>query len=96
MTVSRPLTCRRARMRWLRPCAIVLTIAMALMTNGGSHWLMPVVSAQQQASPVSQGFHLLPEDLRFIYEQILRDEDLLRSEERRVGKECRSRWSPYH
>ena len=24
------------------------------------------------------------------------DEVLLRSEERRVGKECRSRWSPYH
>src|SRR3712207_1004006 len=23
-------------------------------------------------------------------------EDLKRSEERRVGKECRSRWSPYH
>ena len=23
-------------------------------------------------------------------------EDKLRSEERRVGKECRSRWSPYH
>src|SRR3989440_3253444 len=23
-------------------------------------------------------------------------DDLLRSEERRVGKECRSRWSPYH
>ena len=22
--------------------------------------------------------------------------DLARSEERRVGKECRSRWSPYH
>ena len=21
---------------------------------------------------------------------------LMRSEERRVGKECRSRWSPYH
>src|SRR3712207_7800109 len=25
-----------------------------------------------------------------------RDSRLLRSEERRVGKECRSRWSPYH
>ena len=25
-----------------------------------------------------------------------RREDLDRSEERRVGKECRSRWSPYH
>ena len=24
------------------------------------------------------------------------DGDGLRSEERRVGKECRSRWSPYH
>ena len=23
-------------------------------------------------------------------------ENLIRSEERRVGKECRSRWSPYH
>src|ERR1035438_529527 len=23
-------------------------------------------------------------------------EDLIRSEERRIGKECRSRWSPYH
>src|SRR3712207_9396082 len=26
----------------------------------------------------------------------LRDLDYLRSEERRVGKECRSRWSQYH
>ena len=27
---------------------------------------------------------------------IARSRDILRSEERRVGKECRSRWSPYH
>ena len=27
--------------------------------------------------------------------KVLKDE-FLRSEERRVGKECRSRWSPYH
>jgi len=26
----------------------------------------------------------------------IRDYDTARSEERRVGKECRSRWSPYH
>ena len=25
-----------------------------------------------------------------------REKQILRSEERRVGKECRSRWSPYH
>ena len=27
---------------------------------------------------------------------IYRNEGFMRSEERRVGKECRSRWSPYH
>ena len=30
------------------------------------------------------------DDLRILYAV------LIRSEERRVGKECRSRWSPYH
>ena len=30
---------------------------------------------------------LYPDDL---------EDTLVRSEERRVGKECRSRWSPYH
>ena len=29
----------------------------------------------------------------FLYEPFMKQ---LRSEERRVGKECRSRWSPYH
>ena len=29
-------------------------------------------------------------------EQAREDVRTLRSEERRVGKECRSRWSPYH
>ena len=28
--------------------------------------------------------------------QLVTKKDGLRSEERRVGKECRSRWSPYH
>src|SRR2546429_3516057 len=29
-------------------------------------------------------------------EQLVAQSALARSEERRVGKECRSRWSPYH
>ena len=29
-------------------------------------------------------------------DQIIRKGKVIRSEERRVGKECRSRWSPYH
>src|SRR3990167_2838471 len=28
--------------------------------------------------------------------QVVADAAITRSEERRVGKECRSRWSPYH
>src|SRR3712207_5932636 len=31
-----------------------------------------------------------------LYPIARRQNELLRSEERRVGKECRSRWSPYH
>jgi len=38
-------------------------------------------------------FERLLEDLRSPCDAILREK---RSEERRVGKECRSRWSPYH
>ena len=34
-------------------------------------------------------------ELLKIYDTTLA-EKLMRSEERRVGKECRSRWSPYH
>src|SRR3989454_7456406 len=37
-------------------------------------------------------------DSLFVPVRVDRDErpDVARSEERRVGKECRSRWSPYH
>ena len=31
-----------------------------------------------------------------IFERFLNPDRISRSEERRVGKECRSRWSPYH
>src|SRR5256885_3747803 len=36
-------------------------------------------------------------DVDFVVEAIAENVDAkIRSEERRVGKECRSRWSPYH
>ena len=41
-------------------------------------------------------------DNRPDFQQMIKDSEkrlfdiVLRSEERRVGKECRSRWSPYH
>ena len=50
---------------------------------------------------VSYEFEIDPEtgktELAFARKQTpLTFADQLRSEERRVGKECRSRWSPYH
>jgi len=42
---------------------------------------------------------LLPEDFKTGEYRITQNtfsKDDFRSEERRVGKECRSRWSPYH
>ncbi len=43
--------------------------------------------ASGSLSLVSDAFHNLSDTLAIIFS---------RSEERRVGKECRSRWSPYH
>ena len=39
---------------------------------------------------------LKPFDKSRIAKAIQRARKMMRSEERRVGKECRSRWSPYH
>src|SRR5579884_1207071 len=52
-------------------------------------------------TPIGRGLYPKPPDLRQEHTQKLSDGELFwiienRSEERRVGKECRSRWSPYH
>src|SRR5437762_8228989 len=46
----------------------------------------PVTRTTKCISIVSDGPDLTPNT----------PDDFVRSEERRVGKECRSRWSPYH
>src|ERR1041385_4594559 len=62
-----------------------------LSPNGGSR----VVTANLSGTG---GYELLHEEhgLDFIPWVVTDNEDPIRSEERRVGKECRSRWSPYH
>ena len=42
------------------------------------------------------GFTFSTKHFVYLFEKTLFLKWLLRSEERRVGKECRSRWSPYH
>ena len=48
-----------------------------------------IISAAEisQSDAIHPGYGFLSENARFAE---------MRSEERRVGKECRSRWSPYH
>ena len=42
-------------------------------------------------------FHNVTEQLKKAFaDSEIKNRQLTRSEERRVGKECRSRWSPYH
>ena len=56
--------------------------AVALVGTGGTVLLGGFGEGVQQAPPGRLGELLMP--------------GMFRSEERRVGKECRSRWSPYH
>ena len=48
----------------------------------------------------TQEYFKVLEDKQIAKERIIVEQNILeqekRSEERRVGKECRSRWSPYH
>src|SRR4051812_40905706 len=61
-------TCRRSRAakRWA-----VLTMIAMMVSPIGRPVFQPVLEAQQQVAPVSQGFNINAEDLRFIYDQIL-------------------------
>ena len=84
---------------------------MSLGTNGGSISLDDLVALNEEMAalvragvPLDAGMADLGYDLpgklgglaSQIGERLNQGESLPRSEERRVGKECRSRWSPYH
>src|SRR3954471_5563456 len=65
-------TCRRSRAakRWA-----VLTMIAMMLSPIGRPVFQPALQAQQQVAPVSQGFFINAEDLRFIYDQILVAQD---------------------
>ena len=61
--------------------------------NGGRFYLRPLHDDDRiDDRPALKKLRVNPDD--FI--SMARISLQLRSEERRVGKECRSRWSPYH
>src|ERR1039458_6573858 len=64
-----------------------------VVTGRFSALTMPVVSAQARPSGVPTAMTWSPTLMVLASPRAM---GLRRSEERRVGKECRSRWSPYH
>ena len=51
---------------------------------------------ENQAVPALMFFEAIPDKVAAEINAVLDAVAEARSEERRVGKECRSRWSPYH
>ena len=61
----------------------------------------PATTARDFAAKIVAHAHLLGisgngDAMSSVEASAIRDARQMRSEERRVGKECRSRWSPYH
>ena len=55
-----------------------------------------VEQALAEDDALAREFDLILEDQAAMIDVVSEEEVPSRSEERRVGKECRSRWSPYH
>src|SRR5256885_16410634 len=79
--------------RWIvvaPPAAGWLTGTAGAGLPGIARVVPPEGSPEHQRIGQNTGFTFLTEDVRSLFQE------WSRSEERRVGKECRSRWSPYH
>src|SRR3712207_9573297 len=81
------------RVRILRIAVVIIIITIFAMTFD----LRPIqFNGIPLAYPYPDPLHNISIRLTFYMQETLLPEDVSRSEERRVGKECRSRWSPYH
>src|SRR3989441_12477336 len=79
----------RTSRSWL--VAAVLVVAPAYAGDLGKEQVLDMIGAATELRPADlSGKDLSNLDLSHV------DFKRARSEERRVGKECRSRWSPYH
>src|SRR2546430_4432946 len=70
-------------------------IAAASPSPAASVPAAPDLATLQQSWPTQSGADFIKSALQAIRNPGA-DKTVTRSEERRVGKECRSRWSPYH
>src|SRR3712207_8310564 len=64
------------------------------LAHASLRWLIATAASPVATSTVAMARGTV--EMGFIAARTRSTSPLLRSEERRVGKECRSRWSPYH
>src|SRR2546426_2211590 len=78
----------------VQTCALPISryAAYVLLPSGELYWRD--LGAREDVDRGISDFQRALSDPRSTY--VKRAAQALRSEERRVGKECRSRWSPYH
>src|ERR1051326_9534819 len=92
---------RYLRRRIMRRALALAALLWAFHSFGANH--PPITTFTKDIAPIlrknCQGCHRPGEAAPFsllTYEDARPWAKAMRSEERRVGKECRSRWSPYH
>src|ERR1041384_2150693 len=97
------ITLQRFRFRLPPPIPTACAVALWEPRVQNGHQISPsvylcvTVDPERPTAPavLSPHANFLASHYRAIHDQ-LRTGGKCRSEERRVGKECRSRWSPYH
>src|SRR3989449_6162860 len=86
---------KQARLLPLRMEGDRVVVAMAdPLDTGAMDSLRLLLGAS--VSPVLVPTQSILACINSVYDRAANEAEQLRSEERRVGKECRSRWSPYH
>ena len=89
VTQNRPLS---PHLQIYKPIPTMVMSILHRITGGALYFGTLLVAWWLIAAATGQGYFDL---VNWILGSII-GRIILRSEERRVGKECRSRWSPYH
>ena len=82
---------RNTDIDWIRAILIILMILIHIVSFGNAypHLKAGILSVMMHTFLIITGYLVN-------IEKSPKEMGRYRSEERRVGKECRSRWSPYH
>src|SRR3712207_4308974 len=94
-TLTNPCRMEISTLKHNIPCRFVGSATLSTEYSGNTHGLTRIANAQVMRSQLML-LTIQSNELGALGLGAYNDFMALRSEERRVGKECRSRWSPYH